>query len=453
LLKGLEVNEINYSEYLQTYRLRLDSEYYQKHFIENEKYLTSDVQIKDLCLSNIVSIDKLSINKDFNYLEISHVKANCVDYGYVNVECKNIPDRAQYILRDDDIVVSTVRPNRNSVALIHNAKRLVGTSGFTVLRADKRKISPYYLYIFCKTKYFITKLVRENTATMYPAVSDYDILNVKIPVLSDALQKNIGINIRLSLQHIKLSKALYQQAENLLFSNVALGYFSPNTKNINIKSLKTSFLTTGRLDAEYYLPKYDEFLEKLQKHPFAQLGELVYIKKSIEPGSDAYTEQGLPFIRVSDFDQFGISKSDKYLSDSFCEENQAILPSLYPAKKTILYSKDGRIGTAYLVNEDLQAITSGAILHLNIRDSSMILPEYLTLVLNSQIVKMQAERDAGGSIILHWRVSEIEKVVIPIVSMSIQKQIADLITESFSLREESERLLTETKELVEREIS
>jgi restriction endonuclease S subunit len=100
----------------------------------------------------------------------------------------------------------------------------------------------------------------------------------------------------------------------------------------------------------------------------------------------------------------------------------------------------------------MQAVTSGAILHLSIKDKSKVLPEYLTLALNSEVVKMQAERDAGGSIILHWRVSEIEDTVIPIVSYKLQHRIAELAAQSFTLHEETKRLLEDAKEMVEREI-
>ncbi|MDR1127000.1 MAG: restriction endonuclease subunit S [Treponema sp.] len=179
---------------------------------------------------------------------------------------------------------------------------------------------------------------------------------------------------------------------------------------------------------------------------------MVNIKKSIEPGSDAYSDEGLPFIRVSDYNKLGISPPDKCLSDTYCHENAALLKSLYPTKETILFSKDGSVGTAYILRENMQAVTSGAILHLSIKDKSKVLPEYLTLALNSEVVKMQAERDAGGSIILHWRVSEIEDTVIPIVSYKLQHRIAELAAQSFTLHEETKRLLEDAKEMVEREI-
>jgi len=84
--------------------------------------------------------------------------------------------------------------------------------------------------------------------------------------------------------------------------------------------------------------------------------------------------------------------------------------------------------------------------------SSKVLPDYLTLVLNSIAVKMQAERDAGGSIIQHWKPSEIEQVVIPILPMPIQKELSEKVRRSFALRKESKHLLEEAKIMVERAI-
>jgi restriction endonuclease S subunit len=221
-------------------------------------------------------------------------------------------------------------------------------------------------------------------------------------------------------------------------------------KNKNIKSFKESFGTTGRLDAEYYQQKYEFVIELLQKSNYEKLVDIVSISKSIEPGSAHYSEdEGLPFYRVSDLSKFGMSKPDKTLTDSFVKHNSNQIESLKPQKDTILFSKDGSVGTAYLLGENLQGITSGAILHLKIKDSTKVLPAYLTLVLNSKLVQMQAERDAGGSIILHWRVSEIENVIVPIVAIEIQEKIAELVEESFALKSKSEQLLSTAKRAVE----
>lgn len=62
---------------------------------------------------------------------------------------------------------------------------------------------------------------------------------------------------------------------------------------------------------------------------------------------------------------------------------------------------------------------------------------------------MQAERDAGGSIIQHWKPSEIEQVIIPKLSGELQTQIAEKVQESFALKAESKRLLDLAKTAVE----
>jgi len=196
--------------------------------------------------------------------------------------------------------------------------------------------------------------------------------------------------------------------------------------------------------------KYEAIIKKIKYQKHNLLVNVVEITKSIEPGSAYYSEEnGLPFYRVSDYNKFGLSKPEKKLSNSFINENKDLVEQLKPKKDSILFSKDGSIGTAYLLRDDLDGITSGAILHLKVKNIKEILPEYLTLVLNSKLVQMQAERDAGGSIILHWRVSEIENVIVPIIPYDKQEQIAKMVEESFLLKQKSEQLLDIAKQAVE----
>ena len=159
-------------------------------------------------------------------------------------------------------------------------------------------------------------------------------------------------------------------------------------------------------------------------------------------GSDFYCDEGIPFIRVSDINKFQISEPEIKLPENIFSEY------LYPRKDTILFSKDGSVGLAYKVEDDMKAITSGALLHLTLKDKN-ILPDYLTLVLNSKVVQMQAERDTNGAIIQHWRIDDIKRVIIPVVDIEIQQEIADKIKEAFALRREAERLLEQAKTEVE----
>ena len=308
-------------------------------------------------------------------------------------------------------------------------------------------INPYYLMVFLRCKYGFEQLFRQRELTIQYQLTLPRIKAVDVFLADDKLQKAVKMLCEKSKELQKESNEAYQLAEQTLVEIVKCPDFSA-TNTHSIKFVNESFVLSGRLDAEYYQPKYDALFETLSKFPYNKLGGangLVNIMKSIEPGSEAYVEEGIPFIRVSDISKFGVSEPEiKLRSD--------IIPNpemLFPQKDTILLSKDGSVGIAYKVESTIPVITSGALLHLSIRNKEEVLPDYLTLVLNSPIVQLQAERDSNGAIIQHWKPSEIENVIIPVLDMSIQKEIATRVQESFALRKQSKQLLEYAKQSVE----
>jgi restriction endonuclease S subunit len=266
--------------------------------------------------------------------------------------------------------------------------------------------------------------------------------------LARSVEKAIEFNEIIIARSQQQMRYLEQNAANIEF---ILQLREASAQNTNVKSFKDSFLDTGRLDAEYYQRKYEVVETKIREYKggYKTLGELVSIHKSIETGSEAYSDEGIPYIRVSDLTKYGITTPNICISTNYYQKNKWLLDDLKLTKNTILLSKDGSIGIAHKVSEDLEMITSGALLHLKIKNEDEILPDYLALILNSELVQKQAERDAGGSIIVHWRVSEIENVLIPLIDKETQTLISANIQESFALRTESERLLALAKEAVE----
>jgi len=202
----------------------------------------------------------------------------------------------------------------------------------------------------------------------------------------------------------------------------------------------------GRIDSEYYQPKYEEIEEAIKKYPggWDTLGTLVSIKKCIEVGSDEYLDEGIPFVRVSNLSPFEITE-EKYISEKLYAE----FKQNQPEQNEILFSKDATPGIAHCLSEKpKRMIPSGGILRLKSK-SNKINNECLSLVLNSMLVKEQMNRDVGGSIILHWRPDQIKDTLIPIPHKDIQSQIRQKVLESFSLRKKSKHLLECAKRAVE----
>ena len=302
----------------------------------------------------------------------------------------------------------------------------------------------HYILTYFNSKYGQILTIRRTSGNAQPKLNVGDLCEIPIPILSKHFHHQISLII-LKAREISLkSKEIYRAAESFLLNELSLNNWQPTQANTEIKSFKNSFVQSGRLDAEYYQPKYDVLTAKIQQAEHYKLSELIKIKKSIEPGSAAYLESGIPFIRVANLSKFGLTEPDIHLSVT----NLKDIEDLFPKKDTILLSKDGSIGIAYKVEEDLKAITSGAILHLTVK-SEKVIPDYLTLVLNSVLTQLQAERDAGGSIIQHWRIGEIENVLIPIMQLHKQQKIAEFIQQSFSLKKQSEQLLQTAKQAVE----
>ena len=92
-----------------------------------------------------------------------------------------------------DIIISTVRPNLNAIAMV--PKELDGeicSTGFCVLRADNKIYVPEYLFFISQNDFFVSNLVNKCRGANYPAVSDKDILKMVVPLPPLPLQQKFA---------------------------------------------------------------------------------------------------------------------------------------------------------------------------------------------------------------------------------------------------------------------
>ena len=318
----------------------------------------------------------------------------------------------------------------------------------TVLGAYQIKgIDPFYLIVFLRSKYGFEQLIRERELTIQYQLTLERVGRILTYKPSDDFQKIIR-QLFIKSQDLYINEVeQYQKAEQLLLSELGLLDWKPKHELAFVKNFSDTE-QAERFDAEYFQPKYEEIIEAVKKYKggFDELGNLVKIKKSVEPGSEAYQENGVPFVRVSNLSKFELSTNNQqFISEELYED----LKSHQPKKGEILLSKDATPGMAYFLNEEQQKmIVSCGILRLKI-DNKQVLPEYLTLALNSVIVQKQIERDAGGSIINHWRPDQVKATLIPVLKENKQKEIKELIEKSFSDRKLSKSLLEIAKQGVE----
>lgn len=109
------------------------------------------------------------------------------------IVAREAPSRARQLVQSGDVLVSTVRPNLNGVAMVDTSlDGATASTGFCVLRLNKEKLDGAYLFHWVKTPEFILDMVRKATGASYPAVSDRIVLESKIPLPPIAEQKQIA---------------------------------------------------------------------------------------------------------------------------------------------------------------------------------------------------------------------------------------------------------------------
>ncbi len=106
-----------------------------------------------------------------------------------DMPASSAPSRATYFVRTGDILIATVRPNLNAVALVPAAfNRAVASNGFCVLRF-KREYAPEFFFQFLISPAFVDAISELVAGAMYPAVNDEDILRFEVPAPSDREQQ------------------------------------------------------------------------------------------------------------------------------------------------------------------------------------------------------------------------------------------------------------------------
>lgn len=430
---------------------RLDAEYYHSEKLHALSILDKlkGKKISDYFTNARETFNpsgKTTINETIVY-DLSDALGFFMGSGKIVKSSKEI-ESSKKILKQNDVIISRLRSYLKEISFVFSdsIKNKICSTEFIVLRNKDKNIYPELLFSFLQTDLVQKILEWSQEGTNHPRFSSEALFNIKIPEILIKSQKDIKNLIDESFNLFENSKSIYQQAENLLLEELKISEKDLDNQLSCVVNLSDA-RNANRFDAEYFEPKYQKITEYIKNNfKWSLLGDLASVKKGFEPGAESYREEGKQFIRVSSLSKYEISDSEqKCLSDELYNKLKA---DFQPQKGEILLTKDASPGITYVLKEDIEGIISSGILRLKLKDKE-IEDEYLALCLNSVIGKMQAERDAGGSVIMHWKPEEIKSVVIPILPKPIQEKITSLVRQSFESRIRAKGLLEEAKKRVE----
>ncbi|NBV99918.1 MAG: hypothetical protein EBR67_10530, partial [Proteobacteria bacterium] len=184
------VDLIDYQQ-LSNQRLKEEIDRYGKVF-----YLRGWVETS---LGEVVETNKSSIDKGFGFNEILYLDTGSITENRIEqLQVFNIaeaPSRAKRLVKENDIVYSTVRPNQRHFGFIQNPQdNLVISTGFTVISAIQEKTDPKFLYYFLTQNQITNNLqqIAEHSTSTYPSIRPEHIENLKIFLPPLAEQKAIA---------------------------------------------------------------------------------------------------------------------------------------------------------------------------------------------------------------------------------------------------------------------
>lgn len=459
LMDRLEISEVSYNNL--EFTRRLDSEYYRLEFliIENKvlKYRHCFLEEKANFIigpfGSSFLVENYDIDSPYRYIRGRDVKP----FFIANKEKVYVPKEdyqrlSKYHLKENDILVSVVGTLGNASIVTQEILPAIFSCKSTIARVNDIDFSRY-LITYLNSEIGHKLLIRKTRGAIQTGLNLDDLKTIPVFLPSYDFQKLISEMLNESKKKSDSSKKIYQEAENLLLSELGLKDWKPIDENIVIKSFSESFGKSDRLDAEYYKPKYEQAEQAIRScgFPTQKLGSLIH---PIQNGFDyrEYTETGTPYIRVGDIkksqiDIEGAVKIPMTISDIDKPVRLKI--------GDVLFTRKGSFGNSAVVDEKaIEVIISSEIMLIRLTSvsNSFILPEYISLFLNSQFGYLQVERRVHG--VAYYSISQpdLANIEIPIIPPSNQIEIVKKIKSSFELKAQSKQLLEIAKEGVERAI-
>lgn len=461
-MERLEITEVNLSKIYEVETNRLDSEYFLKKYLriiekieEKKEYFGffRNFNIKVDASAFYPSLEPYYNAGDFPFLRVADVDtqinyANCVKIPKSIVN--DISFNTLRVVAKGDIVI-TKGGSVGRIGLIE--KETAVTRDLIFINSSiLNEIDYKFLYLYLLSNMSFDLLIRSSSMTAQPhltikLVRDLPVFN---PSKEFKLKVVEGYNRYKEL--LDESKLLYLKAEEALLQEIGLFDFQDSKELVNIKKFKDSFVASGRLDAEYYQPKFDVLEDKFDNFKRIRIADLVSypVSSGITPkaGGDDYSdfENGVAFVRAVDLKNGEVSISNFNFIKP--EIHNGILKRTQLKRNDVLLSIAGTVGRSAIFLHDFKANINQAVAILRF-DEVEVFRLYLVLFFNSFVGKEYVSKYARQGVQTNLSLAEIGNLSIPIIDYNIQKRIVSLIEKSSLLKQQSEQLLEITKRSIE----
>ena len=379
-------------------------------------------------LGDIAEVDRSSLGPkiepdfEFEYISLSNVEPGRITGPLEKFKFADAPSRARRIVKEGDILVSTVRPNLLGFTRVDsNHRQCIASTGFAVI-TSKKSFDGLYIFHFLFSCYMKAQLHALTVGSSYPAINSGDLkkLRIIVPPLPE--------------QH-KIAKILstWDQAIEAVEKLIA-------NSRVQKKTLMQQ-LFSGKVRLLGYSDPWR----------ICWLGQIGSFAKGKGIRRDQVTDSGFPCVLYGEI----YTRHDDFVR----EFHSFINPTVAKTSKEIkcgdlLFAGSGEtsaeIGKCIAYLGDERVYGGGDIVIFSPERSDS---KFLVYLMNWAPMAAQKARVSQGKQIVHISVSNLSKIKFHLPEIDEQKTISRLLSEvdeiTISLRKQLHHLKTEKKALMQ----
>ena len=431
-MDGLECSEILLSKALSdTDYFRLESEYYNAAMFSFPHMLKGSDVKKGVQYGTSKVCDEEAIN-GYPVLRLNELHKGFIEkpQKYCHIISKNEYESLR--LNKGDVLI--IRTNGNpdlvgrAAVVMEDTEYAFASYLFRVF--SNGIMNPYSIVAFLSSKYGRIEVDKNSMKGNQTNFSPAKFCDISIPLLCNDLQAAIGIVFEKAYACRCNSDVKYTEASNLLVSVLGINQ-GVSGENHTVKTFSKSFGASGRLDAEYYQPKYDAITAMLNAKE--TVGSLRRIHdNTFVPKQDVEYS----YIELSDI---GIGGNISSAASMLGMDLPSRARRQVKKGQVLVSSIEGSLESCALVPEEYDnALCSTG---FYVVDSDKINSESLLVLFQSEPIQALLKQRCSGTILTAISKDELQRMPLPLIDAGTQREIAEKVQESMFLRSQSRHLI------------
>ncbi len=439
-MDGLRCKEVMLSDtFTVTDYFRLEAEYYNSITVSYQDSFKG----KDVALNVQYGTSKYCNEENDGYpvLRLNELHNGFIDTPQKYCHILSSEEFEKLRLKKGDVLIIRTNGNPNLVGraavVLEDSDFAFASYLYRVKTSEQINSETLVAYLNCKYgRYEIDKnSIKGNQTNFSPA----KFRDINIPKFGAHFQQIIKKLFDEAYQCRLNADSEFISAERLVISFIGMSDFTPSQQAVSVKLFSESCGLCSRLDAEYYQPKYANYTDILKTTDTIQTICNLNDKNFVPDDSVEYD-----YIELANVGNAGnISNVEKILGQNLPSRARRQVKT----GQVIVASVEGSLQSCALITEEYNnALCSTGFYVL---DSDILNSETLLVLFKSGPIQALLKQRCSGTILTAITKDELLSMPLPQIDITVQKEIAIKVQESFAKRHKSEQIIEYAKQSVE----